>query len=220
MPVRIHRSARAKTYRLTLARDGRGLRLSMPARGSLAGALHWAQGHADWVRAQLAKVPAGIRLCDGAVLPLEGREIRIAADPAGRREVVLDGDLLRVGGPAESVGPRVLRWLKARAKRILERETRALAAAAGLTVATVGIGDPASRWGSCASSGAIRYSWRLILAPPDVRRATIAHEVAHLEHMDHSPAFHAAHRRLLGEDPRPARAWLKVHGAGLHRIGL
>ena len=81
----------------------------------------------------------------------------------------------------------------------------------------VGVGDPRSRWGSCASSGAIRYSWRLILAPPDVRRATVAHELAHLLHMDHSAAFHAAHARILGADPRPARAWLRANGAGLHR---
>lgn len=220
MPVRIRRAANARTYRLTVLPGGDALRLSIPARASLTGALSWAQGHADWVCAQLANTPAGIHLRDGAIFPLEGRDVQIMADPAGRREVVLDGDRLRVGGPVDTLGPRVLRWLKARAKRVLERETRALARAAGLPLGAVGIGDPRSRWGSCASSGAIRYSWRLILAPPHVRRATVAHEVAHLAHMDHSPAFHAAHRHLLGEDPKPARAWLKAHGAALHRVGL
>ena len=103
------------------------------------------------------------------------------------------------------------------AKAVLEAETLAMAQVHGLIVASVGTGDTRSRWGSCTSSGAIRYSWRLILAPAWVRRSTVAHELAHLLHMDHSPAFHAAHARIYGEDPRPARAWLKAHGAGLHR---
>jgi predicted metal-dependent hydrolase len=83
----------------------------------------------------------------------------------------------------------------------------------------VGVGDTLSRWGSCSSSGAIRYSWRLILAPPEVRRATAAHEVAHRVHMNHSPAFHGLVAELFGADPKPQRDWLRREGAGLHRLG-
>ena len=129
-----------------------------------------------------------------------------------------DGRLL-AGGPVEGLRGRVLRWLKARALERLEAETREYAAKAGVMASRVGVGDPVSRWGSCASSGAIRYSWRLILAPEFVRRATVAHEVAHLVHMNHGPAFHALVADLLGTDPAPARAWLRREGAGLHRVG-
>ncbi|HVJ02987.1 MAG TPA: M48 family metallopeptidase, partial [Sphingomonas sp.] len=83
----------------------------------------------------------------------------------------------------------------------------------------VSIGDPRGRWGSCASSGAIRYSWRLILAPQHVRRATVAHEVAHRIHMNHSPAFHRLVALLYEADPTPAREWLRRNGAMLHRVG-
>ncbi|CAN5417189.1 SprT family zinc-dependent metalloprotease [soil metagenome] len=220
IPVRIRRSARARNYRLTLDPAHGGLRLSIPARASVRKALGWAQGHEAWVSAQLATAPSAIRLEDGACFPLEGQQVRIVWEASAPRRIILDGDVLRVGGAAESVGSRLLRWLKARARAVLEAETRALATQAGLPLRSVGIGDTRSRWGSCASSGAIRYSWRLILAPPDVRQATVAHEVAHLAHLDHSPAFHAAHARLLGRDPRPARRWLKEHGAGLHRVGV
>lgn len=217
--VRIRRSARARNYRLTLDATRGELRLSMPARASIRKALGWAQGHEAWVREQMARRAVTVRLKDGATFLLEGRETLIVCDTKAPGRVTRDGDRLIVGGPEDTLGPRVLRWLKAEAKRTLELETRTLADTHGLNVTSVGIGDPKSRWGSCASSGAIRYSWRLILCPPDVRRATVAHEVAHLLHMDHSPAFHAAHARLLGSDPRPARAWLKAHGAGLHSIG-
>lgn len=217
MPVRVRRSARARAYKLTI--DGlRGeLRLSLPARANLKRALGWAQGHEDWVRAQMAVTPAVTLLGDGATFPLEGREVRICWIAGATRTIRLEGDRLILGGAGESVGARVLRWLRTRAKAVLEAETLAMAQDHGLIVASVGTGDTRSRWGSCTSTGAIRYSWRLILAPAWVRRSTVAHELAHLLHMDHSPAFHAAHARIYGEDPHRARAWLKAHGAGLHR---
>ena len=217
MPVRVRRSARARFYRLTIDSARGELRLSLPTRANLKKALGWAQDHEGWVRAQMARQPVATRLVDGASFPLEGREVRICWVEGATRTIRLEGDRLMLGGAAESVGARVMRWLRTRAKAVLDTETRAMAQDNGLIVASVGVGDPRSRWGSCTASGAIRYSWRLILAPPEVRRATVAHELAHLLHMDHSPAFHAAHARILGHDPRPARAWLRAHGGGLHR---
>ena len=123
------------------------------------------------------------------------------------------------GGPLEGLDRRLLRWLKSHARDLLDRETREFAARAGVMASRVAVGDPVSRWGSCSSKGAIRYSWRLILAPEFVRRATVAHEVAHLVHLNHGPDFHALVERLLGADPKPARAWLRREGAALHRIG-
>lgn len=217
MPVRVRRSARARAYKLTIDGTRGELRLSLPARANLKRALGWAQEHEGWVREQLAQQPAVTRLDDGAVFPLEGRDVRICWMAGATRTIRLEQDRLVLGGAAESVSARVLRWLKLRARAVLDTESHELAREHGLIVASVGVGDTRSRWGSCASSGAIRYSWRLILAPPYVRRSTVAHELAHLLHMDHSAAFHAAHARIYGADPKPARAWLKAHGAGLHR---
>lgn len=222
MPVLVRRSARARAYRLTIDSARGALRLSLPARANLKKALGWAQDHEGWVRAQMAKQPAITLLEHGATFPLEGREVTVQWMEGATRTIRLEpgrleGDRLLLGGAAESVGARVQRWLVARARAVLETESHAMAQDHGLIVASVGVGDTRSRWGSCASSGAIRYSWRLILAPPEVRRATVAHELAHLLHMDHSPAFHAAHKRIYGADPRPAREWLRAHGAGLHR---
>lgn len=216
--MRVRRSARARAYRLSLDHARGELRLSLPTRANLKRALGWAQEHEGWVRSQMARRPAQVTLGDGAVFPLEGRDVRIRWVEGASRTIRLEGNRLLLGGAAESVGPRVLRWLKMRARAVLETESHEMARDNGLIVASVGIGDPRSRWASCASSGAIRYSWRLILCPPEVRRATVAHELAHLLHMDHSPAFHAAHKRILGDDPRPARAWLREHGTALHRF--
>ena len=193
--------------------------LTYPRRVSQRRALEWAKGHGDWIEAQLAKVSAPTPLAAGGDLPLRGVPHRIDWQPGRPRTVSLDEARILIGGPAETVEARLMRWLKQHALQTLDRETREFAAKAGVTVSRVGIGDPVSRWGSCSSSGAIRYSWRLILAPDWVRRATVAHEVAHRVHMNHGPDFHALVESLLGADPKPARLWLKREGASLHRIG-
>ncbi|MFT3964876.1 MAG: SprT family zinc-dependent metalloprotease [Sphingobium sp.] len=218
--VIVRRHERARGYRLRLGRDGTA-RLTMPMHGSEKQALAWAREQAAWIARQLARQEAGgCILADGATFPLEGTPVTIRWAPDLPRRIVMDDGEMLVGGPENHVGERALRWLKARAKTVLTEETLAIAGAAGLTVRSVGIGDPVSRWGSCAANGAIRYSWRLILAPPEVRISTVSHEVAHLRHMDHSPAFHAFHRTICPSDTAAARAWLKAHGAALHRIGV
>ncbi len=219
VPLVVRRHAMAKGYRLRLGADGIA-RLTLPARGSAGHAVDWARGQVAWIAAQLARRPAtGTALAHGATLPLEGRAVTLEWRADGPRSVRLEGDRLVFGGPENHAEGRVLRWLQARARDVLGSETRALADAHGLPLRAVAIGDPSSRWGSCTGSGAIRYSWRLILAPPEVRIATVAHEVAHLKHMDHSPAFHAFHAAICPSDVRAARAWLKANGAALHAVG-
>jgi hypothetical protein len=133
------------------------------------------------------------------------------------RQPQICGDQLLLGGPRSNVARRIGRFLKAEALALLDVETRAVAQDGRLQVAGVSVGDPKSRWGSCAHDGQIRYSWRLIMMPDAVRRATVAHEVAHLKHMHHGPEFHALVDELYGQSVRSQRRWLKAEGAKLHR---
>ena len=193
--------------------------LTVPRRVTQKKALAWAAGHRGWIEAALADVPPPVRLVPGADVPLYGIAHRIDWDGARSRLVRVEDRSLAVGGPLETLEARLLRWLKSEAHRVLARETQEFAGKAGVTVERIGVGDPLSRWGSCSSSGAIRYSWRLILAPEHVRRATVAHEVAHRVHMNHGREFHALVKQLFGSDPAPARQWLRREGASLHRFG-
>ncbi len=211
-------SPRARVMRLRVDRRSGAVVLTVPRRVSRRQALDWAAGHRAWVEAQLAKIVPAASLGDGAELPLHGEPHLICWDAAASRVPKLEPGRLIVGGPAETLEARILRWLRRHAADILSRETKEFADKARVSVSRVGIGDPVSRWGSCSTSGAIRYSWRLILAPDWVRRATVAHEVAHRVHMNHGPDFHDLVERLLGADPKPARLWLRRHGAALHRI--
>ncbi|SEN55243.1 hypothetical protein SAMN05192583_3043 [Sphingomonas gellani] len=195
-------------------------RLVVPRRASLKAAIAWAEGKADWIAAERARLPEARPFIDGATIPVAGAVLRIVWNSESRaRTPRRDGDCLILGGPAETVPARVEGWLRRTALDILTEDTLAVARSAGVDVTRVGIGDPRGRWGSCASGGAIRYSWRLILAPPFVRHATVAHEVAHRIHMNHGPAFHALAAELTGTDPGPARDWLRRHGTQLHWYG-
>lgn len=217
-PLVVRRMAQAHGMRLSVdPRDG-GVRLIMPSRASLRAALKWVESKRDWIEAALVALPEARPIEDGMTIEVAGEPLRIELADRGRivRRV---GNSLIVPRPADLLGARVTRWLRARALERLEAETTRFAALAGVDIGRVSIGDPRARWGSCSANGDIRYSWRLILAPPDVLEATVAHEVAHRLHMDHSPAFHAAVRRLLGRDPSAERAWLRAHGRELYWLG-
>jgi predicted metal-dependent hydrolase len=217
--IQVVRHPRARRMRLAVdPRDG-SVRLTLPPRASLNKALAWAREQGGWIERQRAALPTPRPFTPGASFPLRGVDVTITWDPQAPRTPRLERDTLRCGGPLDGLDKRIERWLRRQALALLTAETTDYAAIAGVTVSRVAIGDPRGRWGSCASSGAIRYSWRLILAPDAVRRATVAHEVAHRLHMDHSPAFHAAHAALFEGDAAGARAWLRRNGAALHWVG-
>jgi predicted metal-dependent hydrolase len=218
-PVTLRVNSRARRMRLRVDPRTRSVTLTVPKRVSRRSALAWAAEHRAWIEEALAAIPARQPIGPNAIVPLYGLPHRLDWDPARPRRIERGEGRLVAGGPLEGLERRLLRWLKAHALDLLGRETRELCARAGVMASRIGVGDPVSRWGSCASSGAIRYSWRLILAPDCVRRATVAHEVAHLVHLNHGPAFHALVEELFGADPRAARAWLKREGASLHRFG-
>lgn len=213
----IRRHDRARRMKLRFDEMNDRALLTMPVRGSMKQALDWVRSHTEWIEGQRGRSGAMTVLSDGAQVPLEGDLLTIVATGLPSRHVRVEGDQLLVGGPAELVGGRVLRWFKSRAREALSEETQSLASRHRLPLQDVSIGDPRSRWGSCSAQGNIRYSWRLILAPVHVRLATVAHEVAHLEHMHHGPEFHALVRTISAACPDTARAWLRAHGRSLHR---
>ena len=195
------------------------VRLTLPVRQPLQRGLAWASEKRDWVEGQLARLPEPQPIMPDMALRVGDDVMTLRWSPEHRRTPERTLHELRIGGPLDSLGTRIIRWLKSEALQTLTEETQALASAHNIVVTHVGIGVPKARWGSCASTGKIRYSWRLILAPEHVRRATVAHEVAHRVYMNHGPAFHALVAELNGGDPAPARRWLRTHGASLYWFG-
>jgi len=215
----IVRRASVRGMKLSVDPRDATVRLTLGKRAALRPALGWVGDKRAWVEAELARLPQPQPVVPGMVFDLAGRPVRIDWAATHPRRVGLSEGILTVGGPLEQLSARVIRFLRGHALTVLEAETRQLADAHNITVSQVSVGDPKGRWGSCASSGDIRYSWRLILAPAEVRRATVAHEVAHRVHMNHSRAFHDVVAELYGGNPSAARRWLRAHGTALHWFG-
>lgn len=219
LPVELRRVRGARRLRLRIDQGRAVLKLSGPLRMNRKAALAWAVEQAEWVRAQLEALLPDEPFVPGAVIPIEGSDTLLVWSQSAPRRPSLGEGLLTVGGPLEGFSRRVQIHLERLALDTLSRETAAIAVLEDLCVRSVAVGDPDTRWGSCSSAARIRYSWRLILAPPQVRRFVVAHEVAHLRHLDHGPQFKALERRLFGGDTAAARALLRRIGPRLKRIG-
>ena len=217
--IEVVRHPRARRAKLSLDPASGRARLVIPPRASAKAALAWAATQGEWLARQRAALPVARPFVDGMTVPFDDVELVVTWNEAASRRVLRDGERLMLGGPRETIGRRVEAWLKREALRLLSEDTAHYAALAGVRVTKVAIGDARGLWGSCASSGTIRYNWRLVLAPRAVRRATAAHEVAHCVHMNHSTAFHALVATLYGREPLPERRWLRAHGAALHWYG-
>ena len=107
---------------------------------------------------------------------------------------------------------RVRDFLEAEARRDFAAAVKRHTAALGITAKRITVRDTKSRWGSCSASGALSFSWRLILAPPFVLDYLAAHEVAHLRELNHSPRFWT-HRPPALPAHRRGGAWLKPTAA-------
>lgn len=214
IPLILRRSARAKRISLRISQlDGR-VTLTLPKRLAEREALDFARSKEGWIRKHLDARGADLQVLPGVEVPVAGQMLKVARG-AGRR-VQIGADIIAVPGPEERVGVRLASHLKLVARDRLAAASDAYAAQLGLGYSRLTLRDTRSRWGSCTSDGALMFSWRLIMTPPEVLNYVAAHEVAHLAQMNHSPAFWAEVTRLYG-DYDPPRRWLRTHGSGLHR---
>ena len=216
LEVKLRRSRKARRLNLRVSGlDGRAT-LSMPASLPLAQAVDFLQQKESWLRAASQRVPGLRPVVPGADILLRGQQLRIIEDPDALR-IVTTADALRVprGSSRRSTAQRLADYLKAQAQADLHAASLHFAGLLGRRFSALHLRDTRSRWGSCTAQGRLMYSWRLIMAPPPVLRYVAAHEVAHLAHMDHSPAFWGCVKALMPDYP-PHRTWLRRHGADLH----
>jgi predicted metal-dependent hydrolase len=219
VPIEIRPIRGARRLRLRYD-DARGLlKLTCPPRTSRRSALAWALDQREWIDAQLVRAMPAEPFAPDALIPIEGRDTRILWAEAEPRTPRLTDTELRCGGPESGLPRRIESYLKKHALKIMSAEVAEFAALAGVEAGPVSVGDAGTRWGSCSSSGGIRLSWRLILAPPPVRRYVVAHEVAHLKHLNHGHEFKALEALLVGPGLSEAKAVLRRIGPRLRRIG-
>jgi len=192
--------------------------VTLPMRASRSAGLALVSRNKDWLRARLAALPEPEPFRDGATVMIDGKPHGIRHRPDAAGGVWLEGDALNVSGEAAFLPRRVGDFLRLEARRRFSLQARAKSEEAGLKLQRVTVKDTRSRWGSCTTEGSLMFCWRLLMAPPHVQDYVVAHEVAHLRHMDHSPAFWALTDQL-SPHRREATAWLGAEGARLLRVG-
>ena len=223
VPVRIKRTRQARRISMRADAVRREIRITMPVYAPTATALDFVAQKRQWIATRFETAPAAVSIGHGATIAFAGEPHKVIWSPDSGRRVRRnfgdEGAELHLGGPRDLVGQRIIRWLREEARALFADDLKEYCEKAGETAPSLSVGDPRSRWGSCSSRGTISLSWRLVMAPPSVRRSVVAHEVAHMRHMDHSQAFYDWFEALYEGDRKAADRWLKMHGPALHFVG-
>jgi predicted metal-dependent hydrolase len=218
VPLAVRRSARARRITLRIDDASGSLVLTLPRRVALAEGLAFAEEKRRWIEHRLASLPPRVAFEPGAVIPVLGCERTVLWSPGPPRVVRLEEVAIRVGGERGLLARRLEAWFKRHAREEIGLRAEVMRARIGAKPGRLAIRDTRSRWGSASAGGNLNFSWRLVMAPDWVLDYVVAHEVAHLQHMNHGPRFWALVEKLVG-DPDAARCWLRKHGPGLHRYG-
>lgn len=219
VPYVLVRNPRSRHVRMTLTPEG--LRVSAPVRlpdseidRAVRSKERWLLRHHD-----LLEPAAPETLHDGQMLPFLDGQVELGIRQAARGSVRFrpdDGRLAVAAPDADAVRPLVERAYRGAARDWFAQMCDAYAPRLGVRVASIGIRDPRTRWGSCSARGALSFSWRLMMAPARVAEYVVVHEMAHLVHLDHSPAFWALVQHHSPDFDRDRR-WLRDHGGWLSR---
>lgn len=223
----IRRSDRARRLRIVVAPEG--VEVVLPRRMAVRHAEAFVAEKRPWIertlrayRAAEAALPP-VRLEDGGQIPYLGLAlpIRVHVEPwrtrpgVSRRNGTLHVGVIEHG--EEAVRDALVRWYRRQARREIGERLDWATLRAGSSYTKLQIRDPSSRWASCSSSGAMSFSWRLLLAPEEVLAYVVEHEVAHLDVMDHSKRFWSVLESRC-PDYRVHERWLRTYGPALRTL--
>ena len=216
-PVLFLRSAKARSYRLTLKRDGTAV-ATIPLRGSEREARRFVEQQHAWLeraRERQRHRPRGAGVWTVGTHVLwrgEMTEIRIASEIAAKPQVCLAADVFRVSKLEGDLRPTLEAHFVRRAKVELPARTWELSAVTGVDVKLVSVRNQQARWGSCSANGTISLNWRLVQTPEFVRDYIIYHELMHLREMNHSARFWARVEEVC-PGWQSAELWIKRNGS-------
>lgn len=172
--------------------------------------------HEGWIAEKQKSFIQKTLIKNGAMIFMRGCQKSIEIHAHTKRTTLIEeqDNIIAITTSRDDVTQNFKRWLIAQAKEAVTPLAYQKASVIDKDISKIDLRDTHSRWGSCSSDGRLMLSWRLIMAPSYVLDYVVGHEVAHLQHMDHSPKFWDVCYRL-SERPVDARQWLKDHGNSL-----
>ena len=217
--ITVRRGARNITIR-PHAGENRRIDISRPWIASNAAAMKFVEQKRRWLERFFVNAPVKKHIKSGDRFEFLGMMVTVIYDGAIRGNKFTENwngtYTLTVGGDEKMIENRVRIFIKSellkKIKEIIHTVPR------DFWPQRICLRDTTSRWGSRSTTGTISFSWRLALAPYDVMRYVVMHELAHVKHMDHSPQFWDTVRTLYGFGVERARRWLNKNGTKLHEI--
>lgn len=215
---RLVRSKR-RTLALVIERDGT-LIVRAPLRMAEAEVRRFVEAKRNWIERKQAEAAKEAlihhQFADGELFPFLGKmfPLRLVPDPAPA--LVMDGASFRLSRSRQTDGLALfVDWYRAQARSYIAARLEYFSHSHNMKPAGLRISSARTRWGSCSRKGMLSFTWRLVMAPPEVVDYVIVHELAHLREMNHSPVFWALVEKML-PDYKQRRAWLKKNGHSLH----
>jgi predicted metal-dependent hydrolase len=212
----VRRSDRARRVRVRVdPRDG-AVEVVLPRRAAAREAASAVVELRGWIarrQSEVARTRAQVEARAPGTAPYLGVDLVLRPEP-GRTRVHRRGDVLLVPEEPGAASAALERWYRRQARMEIAPRLDAAAAAVDREYTKLTIRDQRTRWGSCSSSGAMSFNWRLLLAPDSVLEYVVRHEAAHLAVMDHSPRFWGVMAQLMPGYEVPRR-WLRDHGGTL-----
>ena len=208
---------RSRRRTIGLAIDQRGLRVGAPLQARLGDIESLIRQHGEWVLDKLAawrERPATEKLAvaDGTVISALGAALTVTVTPGSRQRWLFSGDKLHLFVPPAVAASIVLeKALREKALIIFSERLTHYAPALGVAPPPLRLSAARTRWGSCSHHGGISLNWRLLFMPLPVVDYVVAHELAHLKEMNHSPRFWSVVEQLC-PDWRARRLELRQLG--------
>ena len=213
--VTIKRSKRARRMSLRISSVDRGVTLTIPKYISNKSAQEFISEKRRWIEKHLNNIPERIAVSDATHLPFQGQEFLVDEGETKSVKICCDSSRIYVPSHRKKRNSSLLAFYRLAARDRLVAASDAYADKLGVSYSKISLRDTRSRWGSCTAAGGLMYSWRLILAPPEVLDYVAAHEVAHLVHMHHGPDFWDVVSNVC-PNMETKRRWLKTNGVSLH----
>lgn len=215
-----YRLRRSKRQTIGFLIDDDGLRITAPRWVPLAEIAAAIQEKQRWIFAKLAerrersarRLKPQMQWRDGATLPYLGADITLRIDAAAAAGIryMAESRELHVGLPPDAdeqqIKDRVQGWLQGEAKRVFAERLPLYAAQLDVSYKQFALSSATTQWGSCTADGRIRLNWRLIHFALPLIDYVVAHELAHLREMNHSPRFWSAVQSVFPEFAAARRA--------------
>lgn len=176
-----------------------------------------------WIKEKLylhqQQQPAPKReMLSGEAFPYLGRNYRLKITTGKLQPVKLLHGRLQVVVPKAMRHEHIIRdmlthWYRLQAEIRFKEKVKRYASVVGVEPTDVSVKTFKSRWGSCNVKGEVQFHWKVIMAPNRIVDYVVVHELCHLKHHDHSPAFWKSVERIV-PDYLECKAWLREFGVG------